>query len=124
MSENRRSPDSTDSDTEVCGGSQPTPGPWDVRHVSYLFKGAVIDGWDGNTWEIDDQDGSWWIAHALTEPNARLIAAAPDLLQALKEATCWLRGTGKTAAESGCHCETLHEVQTLIWAAIAKAEGK
>lgn len=55
--------------------------------------------------------------------NARLIAAAPELYEALREATHWLRGTGKTAAESGCTCETLHDAEKKIFAALAKAEG-
>ena len=47
-----------------------------------------------------------------------------DLLEALKEATHWLRGRGKTAEESGCSCETLYDAEEKIFAAIAKADGK
>jgi len=65
-----------------------TPGPW------------VIDPcWDilGNTY-----DGNGMVCQITTdavprdeaEANARLIAAAPDLLEALREATSALKGNG------------------------------
>lgn len=55
-----------------------TPGPWKVgKFVDYLS--------DSGTIEISDEHGPHWVAHALTEDNARLIAAAPDLLEACIE---------------------------------------
>lgn len=52
------------------------------------------------------------------EANARLIAAAPDLLEALKRVEHYLQGdrTGRDFEES--------DVVGIVQAAIAKAEGK
>ena len=89
-------------------------------HPSSSIVGSLIDNGDNNI----------AIAMPLSvkeecEANARLIAAAPDLLEALKEAYCWNRGhEAGTPAERGCKCETWHDAETMIAAAIAKAEGR
>ena len=81
-----------------------TPGPW------------VIDPcWDilGNT-----DDGNGMVCQITTdavprdeaEANARLIAAAPELLEALREATSALKGNGYGVED--------------LEAALAKAEGR
>jgi hypothetical protein len=53
-----------------------TPGPW-------TFDNEPTD--DG-TWYVQDSDGrdGQWVAEVANEANARLIAAAPELLEALK----------------------------------------
>lgn len=52
-----------------------TPGPWEWRIGNWLYgQGEMI------LWYTTDDDG----IHART-PDARLIAAAPDLLEALKD---------------------------------------
>ena len=56
-----------------------TPGPWDVPNKSVKIRGCnflATVHWD------DDE----------AEANARLIAAAPDLLAALEAVTACLRG--------------------------------
>jgi len=51
--------------------------------------------------------------------------AAPELLEALKEARCWMRfGDNETPAQRGATCSTAHEAHAMIIAAIAKAEGR
>lgn len=52
-----------------------------------------------------------------------LHAAAPSLLEALKEAICWF-GTGGSAEKAGCKCETMTDARDKALDAIAKAEGR
>ena len=62
-----------------------TPGPWRVERGanSHLFDGIVCAGDEGIAFVDMDDDGP--------SPNARLIAAAPALYEALKEAHGVLR---------------------------------
>lgn len=94
-----------------------TPGPWRVNQHEHA---------DGELWlSIGHKDDERWIGpvadikYLVTRPdeqwaNARLIAAAPDLLHALKEmrASAWCSENQRALA-----------IQ-LAEAAIAKAEGK
>ena len=60
--------------------SKHTPGPWNARHTP--FRGQGIQ----DVWCIDwspDQEEVAEIVHGAA--NARLIAAAPDLLEALQD---------------------------------------
>ena len=69
-----------------------TPGPWVAVHnnweVSTIYAGALpvavchIDG--------DVSEETEGILSGIKDANARLIAAAPDLLEALKDAVCTL----------------------------------
>lgn len=87
-----------------------TPGPWrwlnypDGRKLLAAPSRAVIHCPDGPM--------------TCDEDDARVIAAAPDLLTALHNAADWLEVT-LSPCDPGCEC-VLHCVQ----AAIAKAEGR
>ncbi len=59
------------SGTPIDGGSSHTP--WQAS-----------EGGFGREWLVRDQRG-WQVACDLTERHARLIAAAPDMLELLKE---------------------------------------
>ena len=93
--------------------SKHTPGPWEV------FYKAKYDEWHvsipikqgGMTWALSD-DG---VRSENPEADAHLIAAAPDLLDALDEllSACELPGD---------HCEIAQAIPKAI-AAIAKATG-
>ena len=94
--------------------SEHTPGPWEAR---------------------EDYDSTWWVVqsgpaqdlaiHDLSEANARLIAAAPDMLEALKMIASRMFHTLKCAAkvepesEEECDCDHI-----FASAAIAKARGE
>lgn len=72
--------------------TQPTPGPWkaqkDIRHSSNTAQmptGALWWGIYGSTRIAIMEEAQSWRPAAEQEANARLIAAAPDLLAALKE---------------------------------------
>jgi hypothetical protein len=98
-----------------------TPGPWDAE--------CITDG----AWEIksDPQQGPWKavcdvkanrlgeaaVTNDESESNARLIAAAPEMLEACKVALAESEAANDTSP-SACH------LRYVLRAAIAKAEGK
>jgi len=85
-----------------------TPGPWRVDSDGILLGGDFPRDIPIGRVNLDKHDG---------EANARLIAAAPELLAALKLAICpvceFLYGT---MTDRSCSCDRAR-------AAIAKAEG-
>ena len=95
-----------------------TPGPWTAENTK------CMNGW--LVFPLKHPDGAnyahlcGWNGGALSEANARLIAAAPDLLEALLNVVCCPAFTGelfKTDKDS-------HKAWTLARAAIAKATGQ
>lgn len=60
-----------------------TPGPWRVNGID-----GALEGWKvtdtGPTQDHDGDGASEYVATVYDEGNARLIAAAPELLEALK----------------------------------------
>jgi len=91
-----------------------TPGPWSLE-VDAVISDATeahictVLGGEGTRF-IDDEDNQECLA------NARLIAAAPDLLDALKEVQDW--------ANDGFRVALRDDQKAKIAAAIAKAEGR
>lgn len=98
-----------------------TPGPW-VTQPDQL-------GRDGARWWVHDGDygdialvlaplvREDWVAEE-AEANARLIAAAPDLLAACRALAKWMDDRGPMmGGRTG-------EVHRLVTAAIARAEGR
>jgi hypothetical protein len=85
-----------------------TPGPW---HVEVYNEGRNMD--------IQDAQGRG----VLTKENARLIAAAPDLLAALED---MVEALALDRLEDGGQfiCEAYGEHFTAARAAIAKARGE
>ena len=91
-----------------------TPGPWYVKRQEDLDPSG-----NGYVWAVKGKPESdkHYVqnpAYANSEANARLIAAAPDLLAALQEWTSMAVNSGL----EGCD-EILEQAE----AAIAKAEG-
>lgn len=94
--------------------SQHTPGPWKVTGGETSFypmavRSEVSQICEFHTWDVQK------------EANARLIAAAPDLLEALKAAQNWLREyhlSMDSPIDDG-----LFDLDDTIQQAIAKAEG-
>lgn len=88
--------------------SKHTPGPWTAREPNGPGMGwRVGPAWLGEKPWSDE-----------TSANARLIAAAPDLLAALEAATAEIR------AIYGDQPPATNSVVMLIEAAIAKAKGQ
>ena len=84
--------------------SKHTPGPWKI----YYRRGRIQS--------IVGNDTYASLLSPLTEPNARLIAAAPDLLEALKE-TMFIVSRKSTEKERELVFKKSME-------AIAKADGE
>ena len=88
-----------------------TPGPWQS------FNGGAVVG------TVENSGGSTYVAdirhraNGESAANARLIAAAPDMLAALERIAAI---TGST----GGHKSMVEEFQFLAHAAIAKARGE
>lgn len=106
----------TVSDNQVSNEAKHTPGPWRVHH----------DEDDEECWvELDDNEPGHAIVAVVEEQdesvaNAHLIAAAPDLLEALKAAKQFLSIDISRGPASNGWVNTVDMVN----AAIAKAEGQ
>ncbi len=101
-----------------------TPGPWRDDPVRDNDTGDFAD----SRIEIRDDDGGYIARafahtnHGVLQANARLIAAAPDLLAALEELS---DAVGSTAQATMYHyCRRVREAQEAARAAIAKARGE
>lgn len=92
--------------------SKHTPGPWTVRNDFKLPKTYVCstDGLKVARMMWDTKDG---------ESNARLIAAAPDLLWALRYAAMFISYSEALSESKGAK-----DVLRVLDSAIAKAEGR
>lgn len=115
--------------------SSHTPGPWTLTHIqgsNFAVQEFKIRGMFGNTpnvYPIFNRDSSaidGATVHCSPE-DARLIAAAPELLEALIDLGDWLAyGLNKAAgaeptAEDHAACE---RVAAKARAAVAKATGR
>ena len=98
-----------------------TPGPWHIiertGHVSKSHEQTfdIMSGPNGSPHEWD------MVCDKAAGANARLIAAAPELLEACKavsEAHAYIQRTG--SGETRALCEAVD----LLRAAVAKAEGR
>lgn len=88
--------------------SKHTPGPWRTEYETRIESGPVVAGKGWRIAEVgrDPESGDW-------RCNARLIAAAPELLNALKA----------FVSPSGAPCKPQAEDYHRAYLAIAKAEG-
>lgn len=101
--------------------SGPTPGPW-VAIVSkagrYLTSPYVCGGEVGNEDRVAELCGYPQVSQPTIDANARLIAAAPDLLAACRLAFEALPHAADCAKDP-CRCRV-----SVLATAIAKAEGR
>lgn len=89
-----------------------TPGPWRIGKA-----GAIVANCPPSCSGVEHEDfyGGHFICESVSGPDARLIAAAPDLLEAARQAVWTIRELTDYAAE--------FEPSELL-AAIAKVEGR
>lgn len=100
-----------------------TPGPWaisSIGHISDILGGETIgllfyDGGEQLNVAIDNDP------HAMA--NALLIAAAPDMLEANRQAESLL-SSGFIIVENAAQARQIDYTLKTIRAAIAKAEGR
>ncbi|MFN7834823.1 MAG: hypothetical protein ACK5NY_03395 [Burkholderiaceae bacterium] len=86
-----------------------TPGPWEIDEPHQVWAESIGE-YVAITAQIEDHET---VPQDQAEANAKLIAAAPDLLEALKLIVLADRW-----------CPTGSKAEVLARAAIAKAEGK
>lgn len=98
--------------------SKHTPGPWEVDRNS-THAGAIANIFHclGNDW-VEVWSKEWPDSEEIQEANARLIAAAPELLLALEMSIDALRERAEGYGEPD-HADDLKRAL----AAIAKAKG-
>lgn len=117
-----------------------TPGPWKIVQRSRSEDGgaypAEIVSADGNEYPVTpleagciaqlalDNPGSFWDDSEVKKCNARLIAAAPELLEALVAAVDCRMVPVSSAKDGACRHSRQVEVADMIRAAIAKATGE
>lgn len=104
---------------------KPTPGPWAAEKAETWQKRIRVNAHDG----LDEVAGVYSddIDFDEAKANARLIAAAPELLEALQAADRILWMAEKYAeggGSGGPEQRDYDEAAPLIKAALAKAEGK
>lgn len=106
--------------TSNSGGSEMsahTPGPWKA------FQRKLEDcGYLEGQWHIGNGQIGHTVANAYEEANARLIAAAPELLRAMKDFT-WNVKHQKVAGYGDSEVQFDASFKQME-AAIAKAEGR
>lgn len=96
-----------------------TPGPWTTKRAQLPVDGAFDHAIIASGTVIAEAFGRSGVTiYHDSEANARLIAAAPDLLAACRQALASLEWTGIGDVPS------VRTVEREIRAAIAKAEGR
>lgn len=102
-----------------------TPGPWSIKGAS-LNECKVLIPASKSGWPDDMQPIGAYGADRLSEANARLIAAAPELLSAAQNALQNLKRN--LASQASCGLPHMgddeHEAIRLLEAAITKATTK
>jgi hypothetical protein len=104
--------------------SKHTPGPWKAQ----LREGYVRHHAKGQWEVVSAYETEWWIADAAPhtgcdEANARLIAAAPELLAALETVLSWAEPVAGDNRDKEAAANEEASI-ALARAAIAKAEGE
>lgn len=118
----------TEGQEKVVG--RHTAGPWIGQGERGSYRNVTTSKGEGEgecVARVDlvieqDESGRWRPNHEVTEANARLIAAAPELLEACRE----LRehGVSELQAQQLSEDSILGQILKQADAAIAKAEGR
>jgi len=111
------------SSSASCAQAEHTPGPWKLDEIdpSGLMKPIFIESGDATICAM----AAFLEPNSHVDPkeamaNARLIAAAPDMLKALKLCKHQIQ---EIASQAG-HDPGVYKAYTMVEDAIAKAEGE
>lgn len=99
--------------------SKHTPGPWKWVEIDPKDK-----DWGACEIATDDASDKMIARIVLGTANARLIAAAPDLLESARWALDFLRATKRDCPQNGAQDEAWVTFIRHLEKAIAKAEGR
>lgn len=101
--------------------TQHTPGPWEIDD-EYVKQSGNPDVGICRVLNMDKGGDKQWFRGPITEANAHLIAAAPDMYEALKELYAVVKGECPSLLDedSGGDSRLALEIES----ALAKAEGK
>lgn len=97
-----------------------TPGPWTLKPNGVISGGKPIQLPNGEA--VQQVAMATYLDDGDREANARLIAAAPELLEALRNAATLLNAIAPLMERQGSH--DYRHGANLVAAAIAKAEGQ
>lgn len=100
-----------------------TPGPWHWVDRGHYYRLETLDGYEiADDGSSCGEYGGWM--YSPDEPNARLIAAAPELLEALQEAIdCGMVPSSSCSDGGASKYSRQVQVADMIRAAVAKATG-
>ena len=100
-----------------------TPGPWRIGNY-----GAIVSDCPPNCKQRDGADEHWYGGHiiceSVTDEYLHLITAAPELLEASREARAVLAGAIRSSNPGLDFDPSEHVTIKRLDAAIAKAEGQ
>jgi hypothetical protein len=97
-----------------------TPGPWKAVRLDEDGPTYILSGDDGGI-DLLQHERAVLYSNDPTDPDALLIAAAPDLLEALRQVA---EGKGRFSRDPLTHADnTIEDMKALAIAAIAKATG-
>ena len=94
-----------------------TPGPWKETKDGRIFSEGAKE-WNRT---LNAETSAWIAATGANADNARLIAAAPDLLAALQDV---LQTTYIDADDADLALEALSSIRAICSPAIARAKGE
>ena len=103
-----------------------TPGPWKAVYDRTTNDLNMFEIAEVSHLRIILESGGWPTRQGSPEDDARLIAAAPDLLVALRDCVLEFEAVLRSIDDDAVHFDgdEFHERLTLARAAIAKATGE